>query len=516
MPIVDRIVYEIPFSRGGFNYNPNIDKIPPESMVEVKNINMEEMGRAPRGGTSHVDSSAMSDRVMGIFDFRLRAGTQHIVRATADGKLFRDDTNEIQDATLASDVFVNMEVFNNELYFSNGANTPRKWTGAGNTAAMTAIPSDWTGSDFPKQFVRHSVNNLKKLVALAMSESTQNIYIPKTSDGVDFDDASVVVISIETGDGTGIVGGVDFGGRLIAFSKREAFIVDDSDSDSSKWYYRKAQWDGGVAHERLIIKTPNDLICMMENGEIYSVRTAEQYGDYKTGSISRPPFVDRWIRENLSLTSINNFHGVYDPKLRAVKFFVERSGASNIDTSLVYFIDRPPEEAWSIHDNQINASGYSASASAVIRKDVGEWVIYTGDFTGRLWELETNSKNDNGNGYYAGFKTPHLPFDEPRMRKHYKQSKVIHQPKGSWNLTVNILVDGKNTFAKTVDISATGGTLPFTLGTDLLGGIELLEGAFSLRRIGKRIQFEMFNSNADEDFFLSSLQIDHKPLGVTL
>ena len=88
----------IPLDNVGLNGSPNIDRIPPESMVHPsRNVNLHEGGIGKRGGTAHVDVSAMSGtpRIVGIFDYRLIAGTQFILRATGDGKIYKDATNTI-------------------------------------------------------------------------------------------------------------------------------------------------------------------------------------------------------------------------------------------------------------------------------------------------------------------------------------------------------------------------------------------------------------------------------------
>jgi len=87
------------------------------------------------------------------------------------------------------------------------------------------------------------------------------------------------------------------------------------------------------------------------------------------------------------------------------------------------------------------------------------------------------------------------------------------EPKGDCNLTVNTWIDGVQQAQQTVSMAGAGGTLPFTLGTDLLGGNELIDKPYDIGNKGKRIQSEFYNSNVDEDFFISQILYDHKVLG---
>lgn len=210
---------------------------------------------------------------------------------------------------------------------------------------------------------------------------------------------------------------------------------------------------------------------------------------------------------------IDNFHAVYDPVLRAIKIFVVRAGQTTVDTALIYFIDRKPNEAWMVHDNQSATSGYSASCSALVRVSTGDYQIYTGGYAGVLWSLERADRNDNSSGHYAGFKTPNDPFGNPRVDKKYNCGWIVMQPKGNYNLTIDIWIDGEQQTQQTISMAGTGGTLPFELGTDLLGGQEIIAEPFDIGNKGKRIQFEVYNSNADEDFFISQILVDYTVLG---
>lgn len=507
--------FQIPCSKGGFNYNENTDMIDPTMFVSPsKNINLHRNGRSKRGGTAKVNETAVSSspRIVGLFDFKL-TGSSFQVFATADGKLWQNSTTTIKTGLSTANKFA-FEVFGNELYVCDGDTTPQTWDGAAaGTSNLTTPPSDWTGSEQPIQMIAHGRQASRRMWAIYSNA----VYYSALGDGKDFSTASGGgKIPINTGDAVGLVGGVEFGDRLIVFSRDKAFIIDDSAFDTANWGYSPAQWNGGVPHWRLIVKVPNDIICMSEDGDIYSVVAAEgnPYGDYKQASLARPAFIDNWIRENLKLSSIDDFHAVYDPILRAIKFFVVRTGQTEVDTALVYFIDRPVDEAWVIHDNQNSASGYNASCSALVRTAVGAYSVYTGDYDGFLWKLEQTTKSDAGSAYYGGFKTPSLTFDNPRVRKHYRRGYVIAKTQGNYNLSVNVWIDGVAQTATTVSLSGSGGVLDTDLlDSFVLGGTEFIDRYFDLGYYGRRIQLEFYNNGAGQDFFVSQILIDHKTLG---
>lgn len=505
--------FQIPFSQGGLVANPNIDTNPPTAMVLARNINLHRGGRGRRGGTSHV-GSAMSGtpRVMGAYDLTLTNGTQFIMRGTTDGKIWKDASTTIKTGLTTDKVF-QFVTFNNKAYICNGADRPQTWDGAaGSTSNLTNVPSDWTGSNWPQQIVKHGKGASERLWAIACTGNVNSIYASDNGTD-DFSDANVLKFTINTGDGTGIVGGVEFGDRLIVFSKRKAYVIEDTDTTVANWGYGAAQWEGGVASHRLIVKTPNDVVCMMEDGEIYSLSAVQDYGDYRAASLSRPAFIHEWIRENVNLAYIADFHAVYDPVIRAIKFFMVRAGQTQADTALVYFIDRGPTDGWVVHDNQTNVSGYSASCSALIRVGTGDWQVYTGDYSGQMWKLETSNFNDNSNAYYSGFKTPTMYLDASRTTKMFKRGWLTTQTSGSWNLSINTWIDDSALGTQTISLVGTGAALgSFVLDTDVLGGASLIDKPWAIGSKGKRIQFEFYNANANEGFFLSAANVDFKPL----
>lgn len=504
--------YRIPCNRGGFNNNRNTDLIPPEMMVDPsRNVNLHEGGRRKRGGTEKVNGSAVSGtpRIMGLFDWQ-RPTTSYQLFGTKDGKLYKDSTTTIKTGMSTANKF-SFAVFENEVYVVDGDTRPQTWNGvAAGTSDITTPAADWSGADQPFQVLVHG-RGVSRRVWFLFGNTW---YYSSLGDGKVLSGGSSGFIPIDTEDDVGLVGGVEFGNRLISFSRSHSYVVDDEDASTANWGYAKAQWEGGAAHWRLIVKTPNDLIVMAADGEIYSVTAVQSYGDYKQASLTRPAHMDAWIKDNVDLSQIEDFHAVYDPTIRAIRFFVIRIGYTEVDTALVYFLDRPAEEAWSIHDNQTSASGYNASCSAVVRASAGNYLVYTGDYDGFVWRLEQTTRSDDGAGYYGGFKTPNLTFDNPRIRKQYKRGYALAQTEGDYNLQVNIWIDGQAKDATTISLAGTGGVLgTMVLGTDVLGGTEFIDRPFKLDFHGRRIQLEFFNSNAGEDFFVSQVLLDHRMMG---
>lgn len=507
--------FRIPCSRGGANYSPNFDLVPAESMVDpTKNINLHTGGRTKRGGTAHVNASAVTGTpaILNGHDFRLESGTRFVVFRGNDGKLYKNFTDTIKTG-LSTTNRGTFQAFGDELYHTDGETTPQTWDGAAASTSDISTPAvDWSGTHQPKYVLKHGRGASQRLWFWGVDNAVDRLYYTDNNDGKDVAGGGVLVI--ETGDGFGLIGGVEFGERLVMFGKKNAYIVNDEDASSANWGYQKAQWEGGAGNHHLIVKTPNDVVVMAEDGDIYSVSAVQSFGDYKQASIARPAFMHQWIMDNVNLSQIDAFHAIYDRALRAIKFFVVRNSQSAIDTALVYFIDRSPEEAWTIHDNLEADSGYKASCSFEVRKATGDYKVYTGDFGGFAWELESSAKNDNSSGYESKFRTPPLSFENPLMLKRYRRGRLVFHTKGDYNVTLNWWVDNVQQTAKTISTAGGGYTYGSgTYGTAVYAGQEITDEAFDLGSVGKRIQLECLNDAPDEDFFISQIFIDHEALG---
>lgn len=515
--------YTIPCDVGGWSNNPNTDLIKPENMIDCLNINLHQGGRETRGGVEEVNETAITSGpdIMGLFQFKTKAGASLIVTGTNDGKIQKDYATGLKTG-LGEDKYYNFCVFEDTLYICNGNDVPQTWDGvAVSTSDLADIPADWTDNSFPKGMIKHGKGASERLWAFGCPDNPETIYVSATGTA-DFSDASVTKIVIETGDGSGIVGLVEYGDRLIALGRKKPYLIDDTELDVANWGYVDAQWEGGAAHHRLVCKTPNDVVAMSDDGQVYSILTAQTYGDYIAQSLTRPVYIDTWIKENIDLSKIAQFHMVYDSVLRAVKIFMVRKKQTDVDFCLVYFIDRGPENGWVKHQF---ADSYFASCSAEVEVSTGVWEIYTGGTNGHVYSLESDTLSDDDLYYPSSFTLPELTFGNPRLPKRYDKVWAVIKPQGTETIKVSLIVDG---------LFLTGGYLlgdenGYNIGDeegDMIGGGAALSweitstgasnyltnNGFSLGIIGKRIQAEFFNNAIEEKFFISQILFDFIPL----
>ncbi len=501
---------QIPCDSGGFVYSPETKNLAPNSFVfGSKNIDLNENGRVKRGGTSKINSTAIVDapRIMGLYDFVLN-NTSYQVFLTSFGDLYKDTTTIIKSGMGASR-YPSFEVFGGSLFVADGKTIPQVWDGISSSTTDIDHPAvDWNGDDYPFQFMSHGRGASRRLWAL-MGNS---VYYSALGSGGDFSGTGSGVITIETGDAIGLTCGVEWGDRLIVFSRKRAFIIDDTSDDATAWGYSPAQWTGGAAHWRLIVKTPNDVVVMSNDGDVYSLSSVQSYGDYKRASLARPAFIDSYVREQTSLSQIEHFHSVYDEKLQAIRFFVMSQSSGTNNTCLLYFTDRQPLEAWSIHGGENHPSGYDASCSVVVQQSLGRKTIFTGDYSGFIWKLDQEPFNDDGEAYEFILKTPELNFGDPRSKKHY--ARYCLSCFSASDDVFSILSeneDGDSNDAS-VEIYCGGLTIPFVLPETI--EIQKSDDVFTEIGIkGRSLIATVRHSTLNKKFRLLSFSVDLKTIG---
>jgi len=447
--------YYINFGTGGFTPIKNESILNPSQMMECRNFDLHNNTRRVRGGTKLVNETPVSGapRIMAMYDF-----TTYIVFAASNGKVYKGVAQEIGSG-LGTNKPTCIEKFGNKVFITNTNVAPYYWDGgAGNIVAMPAIPTSWTSGNYPGQFIAHGKGNSLRLWAVDFATTPFSVFASKNGDPLAFGDDDCVVLVINTGDLYGIVGGIVFQDNLILFGRRKAYIIDDSAANSAYWGYYEAPWEGGTISWRTLVKTPNDIIAMTEDFDIYSVSAANQYGDYQTASMLQGTGIKEWMRENLNDTYITDFHGIYDPILRAVRFFVVSKNSQTIDTCLIHFIDRPLPESWAIQDASGNsASGYNASCSSLIYAGAGDYQIWTGDYNGNFWKLNDGTKADGSSSFESTFTSPSSPLESPRIKKRFDRLYIDIEnfSDNQGEITLTPIVDGVQ-YASTKLIATTG------------------------------------------------------------
>lgn len=500
--------FRMPLIDTGFRDDRNVELLPPTALiVPSKNMNYHEGGLSKRGG-SEITITGLGNSGQGMFQFQ--TPSQRTLLFVSGGVVYQTNYGNILESGLSAQNFVSFAQTANKVFWADGQTAPNYWDGVAPTSTAVSTPTSWAGN-MPFQMVNHTragSGSGDRLWAV----TPDSIWASKLGDPTDFSDAVVVQIPIDTIGG--LVGAYDLGGQLFAFSRTQTFLIQDTDPTLTNWGYINALWEGGVASWRLIAKAYNNLFLMAEDGLVYSLQGVLTTGAYNAAALDRPPFIDKFIRDNVNLGNIQNFHVAYDRKLRALKWFMQEGGLGN-NISLVYFIDKQPTSAWIVHDNEDFPSGYQATCSAEVRVSPGNYQVWTMDLTGDIWMLEQASRDDHANPYGVHLKTKPQDINFPRNNKHYMALAFRGQASGLVDFTLRVWIEGVRQGDETFSLNGNGAAFDSAhFDVDTFTGDTIVTAPVTLGYYGRDLQIELVNSVAGQDFFLSEILFFVKKLGI--
>lgn len=501
--------YRIVLDSTGLQTSRNQDALLPTALIDTtKNMNFHEGGLGKRGGSSpFISAISGTPSILGLFQFINRTGTKNLVIAASDGKIYKNTGATTLKTGMSTSAFYNMEPCDDKLFITDGASVPQYWDGVAAATVNVTEPTDWaTGKPF--QFVAHARGANRRMWAIRADA----VYASENGVTTNFADAQVKKIPVFSD--SGLVGGVDFNGTLIVFSKTKTYIIDDTSSTVADWGYREAIWAGGVSSWRVITKAVNDVFLMTDDMAVYRLSAVNATGDYSSSNLTRPAYIDFYLSENVSRTNMSKAHSVYDRDLRKIHYFLP-VGGSTVSTSLQFFVDRPSEVAWIVHNNTSFNSGYKAISSCSYVNSSGVYKVYAGTTGGLVWSLEDLAKGDNSEAYESSFKFKPLDFGNSRMYKHFRRLGMRIKTSTNTDVILRLTIDGSK---KTdIPLAFTGVGAEFDSGifdTDVFGGEDFLSIKSDFGYYGFTIQPEILNTVEGQDLFVSEIYIDFKPMGV--
>lgn len=502
--------FRMPLIDTGLRDDRNVELLPPTALITPsKNLNYHEGGLGKRGG-SEISIAGIGNSGQGNFQFQ--TPTQRTLLFAANGNMYQTSYSNVLVSGMSTQNFISFVQTSNKVFWADGQTNPQYWDGSSPTSSNVTAASSWSGN-MPIQMVNHTRAGSGAGDRL-WAVTPDSLWYSDLAVPTDFSGGTAGQIPIDSIGG--LVGAYDLGGQLFAFSRTQTFLISDTDPTLTSWGYTNALWEGGVASWRLIVKAYNNLYLMAEDGLIYNLSGVLTTGAYNAAALNRPPFIDKFIRDNVNLQSIQNFHVAYDRKLRALKWFMQEGGSTN-NIALVYFIDKQPSSAWIVHDNEVYTSGYNAMSSCEVRNAPGDYQVWTMDNTGNVWKLEQSNRDDNGNAYAVHIKTKPQDLNKPRDNKHFMAMTFRGQASGQVDFTCRTWIEGDRQMDETLTLNGSGAAFDSAhFDTDTFAADIVTAAPFQLGYYGRDLQIELINSAVGQDFFLSEVLFFAKPLGTKI
>ncbi len=513
-------IAEIPIGLKGLNGNANQSQIPIDALITAENVTFESGTVQKEGGTAEYTTSGVGADAATPSDVSIIAGTewnhdgstQRIVIVTSDGSILRDDGSGAFTTTLASGLTVSGEypVFveggkeaaanNRKLICFTGLNSPQVLSGNGaSTSAVTTPPADWSGSNQPRWGFSHE----GRIFAGGNTNDPHRVYYSTASDHENWTGEGAGSLNIYPGDGEKLVGGVSFKGAAILFkSPRGIYLVDTSDVFPNAWSVDKINGNIGCVGVRAFNQVENDVILVDQNIDIRFVSSIEAFGNIGTDSLSDKSDMAEFFRNNLNFAQKGRWTAVYHAHKRQIHIAVTRSGSSVNDARIVIDFNTPGVAKFSW-------STLLTTESLWVRNAAGIPELMAGNDNGQVFRLDQTTRSHESAGYGFEIQTPYMDLSHVHsalstVRKNAKYLELVVEPTGNFDVNADIYWDGNLKETVTFNTGSDAATLGnFIIGTDKLGGSQILNRKRRLKSGGRRISIGFRNSGNGENVSLS-------------
>lgn len=494
-------------------------QVPRGALIRANNVSFESGTITKAPGSLRYNTSALSAGVVALFDYWPNLVTQRLIAATSDGKIYRDigDKTFSGGSAIATGLgnLTPKSMFvqggqetasrNKKLFFFSGSAQLKVLDGDGTSFANVSAPaSDWTTPNFPTAGLLFR-NRLWAFMG-------QIAYASDTGDHENFT-SNYLASTVFPGEGGNIIGGHVFRGRLFVFKEGGfVYFLDDSASDSSTWYWKRLASNFGLASPHGIIEVGNDMIAVNESGSPVSYAAVDSFGDIESADLLRLLQIEEYYRSTISLAGLDVCYALYyEAKKQA--FFTGRIGYRTTN-NVLFHLD---------YNRQNVRACFWPKDSAdclALRKDVSRVMrpIY-GSSDGYVYFMDREDRQVAGVAYTGEFKTGHDDFRalDPSLahkNKLYDHLWIEFIPQGSWNISIDVYIDG--TFSETItclmDVRDDG-LGSFTLDTDPLGREETQTIQKPLHGSGRRISFHIKQTGDNQNFAIASLTVGFRISG---
>ncbi len=504
------------------DFGPHSDVAPDQSgtlvlpfLTDAENV-LYELDGGPRKmpGTAKLNSSQMESGavVRGVFDYWITGtgsnSAQHRI-VNVGGTIKKDDA----DGTFV-DLFTgldaaavpNYSILEDILIMANdsSSDTPKSWDGS--------TAQDLAGS--PPSFA-FSETHKNRSWAAGVNPNSSRLYYSASLDGEDWVGAGSGTIDIDPRDGDRITAIASHRNDLWVFKgpyKGSIHRITGSAPTGDDGFARTTFVKGvGAVGQSTIFRFANDLGFVWSDGTVRSLAATEKFGDFSETALSRP-IQGGFINDRINISRLKFAHAATDD-IRGIVVFtvpIDSSQNNNVVLSMDY---RFSPVRWSY----LPAIAAGSLASVVDQTNNNRRKIYFGGNDGYVRKWGVSERTNDGTAIAYKVTTPFLSYGNSAYEKGISAIGMAMKPHNSGTVTFKWQRDAQSQQTDTVTQGA-GGTLPFTLGTDVLGGGTFLDRFLSLEEGGifRAIQYEITQAVDSEDFELHAISALIRPVGLSL
>lgn len=510
----------LPIGGGGFNGSKNMAQVQPDELIIARNLTFESGTVRKEGGASKYNSSAISGAptVQGGWDWWPSEGTQRMVVLLSDGDLKKDDGSGTFGTDLATGLTVSdvVPVFveggkesagsNRKLFIFTGKNAVKVLAAdAATVANISSGSADWSGANQPSFGFIHE----GRLMAGGNLNRPHQLYYTTTTDHENVSGGGS--ISVYPGEGEKLVGGISFKGVAILFKyPRGIYLFDTSDPNVSNWRITRISAGIGCAGPGAIVQVDNDILFMDSVGRIHVISAVQEFGDASASDISDQHHLYEFIKGDMNLARLPYVRSAFYSAKQEAHFALAGTGSTVNNQRVVVDFNRSDMLRFRHSDRD-------TCESLWLRKDSNQVLrLVHGDNAGFVWLMDQEARSKDGAGYTGEFQSAHMDLGhlDPALAAKNKIGDFLEcvvEPKGNWDLSVDIIWDGTVKQTITFNMGTSGASIgSFTLGTDALGGDQLVNKRRRIVGGGRRFSLKGRQSGAGQDFSVARFYLEFR------
>jgi len=483
-------------------------------------------------GSRAFNEEALPAGVVGVYDWRPNKITQRLIAACSNGFLYIDagvgansfrtlpinaqDSNGTPVALTGLNPNCQFVAAGGEtagrskklFFFSRGQNPIMVLNSTTEILApLSTPPADWVANNYPVcgvVFRNH-------LFAFAGQQS----YMSRTGDHENFTGVDSGVQPVWPGEGGDIIAAFVYKTRLFCF-KEDAYgyYLDDSDTDSDNWVWKKITSNFGVSATNAVIEVIDDMLTGNDTGTVTSYLATQALGDVAAGDVLQNAQIENYLRGNSSKAGMDVQHALYYPEKKLV-FFTFRSAYYTYNDSLLVIdvnkTNMPRITFWRKGRPQCLA----------LRKDATniKRPMY-GSTDGRVYLMDKEDRNEGGTAIKAEFQTAQMDFRQlngafANKNKLFDWLAVTYVPTGDFRLLCDWFIDGK--YIDTVEFPLVQYLKPklntLHLNQDRLAQPNTETATQKLSGSGRVISFRFRNEGLNENFQVCSITVGFRESG---
>lgn len=511
-------IFDIPLGAGGLYTDDSQDKIPKTYLIKANNVQLQNGVVEKDSGSKRWNTTTLGSGVVAAFEFYPDDNTQLLIVCTKNGKVYKfTDRYTFTEVTASGAAPANLIYSGKPVIVAGGiesANRNRKlfiFSGgspvqviSGNADVRTNIANP--AADWATKYPTFGIIHRGRLWALGNDNDRHRVYASDAADHEVFNNGQLITAPIYPGEAEKLLGGFVWKGRIFFFKyPYGVYYVEDSDPNAANWAILKASSSFGVASPRAIVNVLDDLLAANSSGSITSVKATQAFGDIESGDLLRILRNENYMRHTTSQSGLNERDSIYYEAKKQV-FFAYRSssGSKNDRILMIDYALNEPRITW-INKDQPNCF--------FLRKDIlGVERPFYGADDGYVYEMDLKDREVEGSAFTAEFQTPHLDFGST-SNKQFDFLEMTFEPTGRWNLSVEVIIDGR--VIETIPFSCGGqGVLDvFVLDRDRLQTRIPQSIRKPLHGMGRRISFRCYNSGFRQNIKICKLSVHYRNAG---